>query len=267
MTKITSFDNQESKAFALMQKIKIKKEYEFVCKKIITLWFITLKLKGLLPIKHRKIPVSKKVEADRFKNKPIKDKVIRSKSLIDERTNKLEIDKINQKRNRSNSCSNFKSKQKKYKIIRKPKVFENNNNYSIIKSSMGYSFAELRIEPFYTKIVRRLLNFYDQRREIYKQYNKDSFAKDEDRLMDLDYLICEDLNSIKIELRSLVDFKSQISKQLVLQKKIIENLDNNISIYKNQLIIINIASSTTSMNYSLEVKRLRLWKKKINLSI
>jgi hypothetical protein len=236
MTKITSFDNQESKAFALMQKIKIKKEYEFVCKRIITLWFITLKLKGLFPIKNKVIQNTVSVEPVRLKKKPVKDKIMRSKSVFIKRNKNIEIEQFPNRESRSNSCSDFRVKQKKYVILRKPKVYENKTENSIIKASIGYSPAELRNKPFYTKIVRTLMNLFEQRREIYKQYNKDSFAKDEDRLIDLDYVICEDMDSIKQELKALGDFKVQLTKQLALQKKIIDNIDNNISIYKNQYI-------------------------------
>jgi hypothetical protein len=228
-----------------MRKIAVKKELEYHSKKIITLWFIMLKLRGLLPIKKNELHINlnnlDKSSNDQSSHLETKDEKKEEKKLrlrSNSLNNKcLSLESVNTSIiKRSKSLQIKKIDRRPFKVIKKIKQSYNNvpNNQSIFRKYKVDDINHLRSKPFFTEMIRRFGDLINKRKEIYKLYTKESFANDEDRLIDLDYGIYNELESIKNEIKSLKTFKNKIHSQLGYQKKIIINLDQNIKLHKEQ---------------------------------
>ena len=84
---------------------------------------------------------------------------------------------------------------------------------------------ELLQMPEYLDLIRKRQALKEKKNNYLRDINKDNFTNDDDKFLDLEPRIDEDIHSIKANMNHIADFKKKFAKQLEDQRKYMRKLD------------------------------------------
>lgn len=105
--------------------------------------------------------------------------------------------------------------------------------FEMYKLGMKFTTKELFGNVHFMKLQRKLKGFAEKNVFLKRELSKDTFLRDEDKFIDLESQIDEELLSLKDSLKLLTHYKKLLKHQIGQQNELTGKLDKNIEVVKH----------------------------------